>query len=58
MLINFFYGFSTSLSNDKDNESKDDDGDNIEDCGYGFGENNVLYFVNTLIKYCFSSMFF
>ncbi|OUM60049.1 hypothetical protein PIROE2DRAFT_63376 [Piromyces sp. E2] len=56
MLINFYHGFSTSLSHDKDNESKDNNEDNIEDCGYGFGENNVLYFVNTLIKYCFSSI--
>ncbi|ORX53288.1 hypothetical protein BCR36DRAFT_411068, partial [Piromyces finnis] len=58
MLINFYHGFSNSLSDNKDNESKNDfknENNNIEDSGYGFGENNILYFVNALIKYCFST---
>ncbi len=55
MLINFYHGYSTSLSNDNDSKNNDAKDNEIEDCGYGFGENNVLYFVNALMKYCFTS---
>ncbi|ORX67358.1 hypothetical protein BCR32DRAFT_272583 [Anaeromyces robustus] len=55
MLVNLYYGFSTSLPNEKDNDNDESDNNEMEDCGYGFGENNILYFINTLLKYCLST---
>jgi len=54
ILIIFYHGFSISLPNNK-NKDKFNSGIEIEDCGYGFGDNNVLYFVNTILKYCLTS---
>ncbi|ORY20895.1 hypothetical protein LY90DRAFT_516442 [Neocallimastix californiae] len=54
ILIIFYHGFSISLPNNK-NKDKFNSGIEIEDCGYGFGDNNVLYFVNTILKYCLTT---
>ncbi|KAG4107091.1 hypothetical protein H8356DRAFT_1625734 [Neocallimastix lanati (nom. inval.)] len=51
MLINFYHAFSIPILDKKDDEGSNNDIE-TEDSGYGFGENNVLYFVNTLLKYC------
>jgi len=57
MLINFYHAFSIPILDKKDDEGSNNDIE-TEDSGYGFGENNVLYFVNTLLKYCLKSNIF